>query len=76
MDIAVLFVRFDLLDHCYTKFDKCHFAGLCKLLAREADQGDKLSQWLFSEAGRVLARHIIALLPQIQPVSIEYNKLK
>lgn len=57
--------RFDLLDHCYTKFDKCHFAGLCKLLAKAAVQGDRLSQWLFKEAGRVLARHITALLPQV-----------
>jgi N-acetylglucosamine kinase len=62
--------RFDLLDHCYTKFDKCHFAGLCKLLAEAAIEGDKLSQWLFSEAGSVLARHITALLPQVDHVSI------
>lgn len=62
--------RFDLLDHCYTKFDKCHFAGLCKVLAKAAVQGDKLSQWLFSEAGRVLARHVTALLPQVDSVSI------
>ncbi|PSN48174.1 hypothetical protein C0J52_08732 [Blattella germanica] len=47
--------RFDMLDHCYTKFEKCFFAGLCKLLGQRANEGDKLSQWLFSEAGRVLA---------------------
>ncbi|GFG31290.1 hypothetical protein Cfor_12855 [Coptotermes formosanus] len=57
--------RFDLLEHCYTKFDKCHFAGLCKRLSEAAVQGDQLSQWLFSEAGRVLARHVAALFPQV-----------
>ncbi|XP_021931116.1 N-acetyl-D-glucosamine kinase isoform X2 [Zootermopsis nevadensis] len=57
--------RFDLLDHCYSRFDKSHFAGLCKLLAKAAIQGDKLSQWLFSEAGRLLARHVTAVLPQV-----------
>lgn len=65
-----LYCRFDLLDHCYTKFDKCHFAGLCKLLAKAAVQGDRLSQWLFKEAGHVLARHIAALLPHVDRVSI------
>ncbi|KAJ4451032.1 hypothetical protein ANN_02468, partial [Periplaneta americana] len=63
--------RFDLLDHCYSKFNKCSFAGLCRLLAVEANNGDKLSQWLFSEAGRVLARHITALLDQVDSKLLE-----
>lgn len=62
--------RFDILDHCYSKFDKCQFAGLCKLLAKAAVQGDELSQWLFNEAGCVLARHVTALFPQVDRVSI------
>lgn len=57
--------RFDLLEHCYTKFDKSYFAGLCQRLSQAAVQGDQLSQWLFSEAGRVLARHVIALFPKV-----------
>jgi len=58
--------RFDLLEHCYSKLDKCFFAGLCHRLSEAAAvQKDQLSQWLFSEAGRVLARHVIALIPQV-----------
>jgi Predicted N-acetylglucosamine kinase len=62
--------RFDLLEHCYAKFDKGYFAGLCQRLSQAAVQGDQLSQWLFSEAGRVLAHHVIALFPQVDSVSI------
>jgi N-acetylglucosamine kinase len=34
--------RFDLFVHCYEKFDKTYFAGLCKRLADRAIKGDEL----------------------------------
>lgn len=57
--------RFALLSHAYEKFSKSHFAGLCKRIADAARAGDKLSLWLFSEAGKVLAEYIQALVPSI-----------
>jgi len=57
--------RFGLLTYCYDKFDKPHFAGLCKDLAKLADQNDDLAKWIFAEAGRVLAKHIVALSPKM-----------
>lgn len=53
--------RFGLLTFCYDQFKKQHFAGLAKYLSHAADQGDQLSQWIFAEAGKVLAKHIVAL---------------
>ncbi|KAF4528656.1 hypothetical protein B566_EDAN016603 [Ephemera danica] len=58
--------RFGLLEHCYTKFEKSHFAGLCKKLALAAGKGDPLCCWLFRQAGRDLARFIAALWPKAQ----------
>lgn len=57
--------RFALLGHVYDKFSKSHFAGLCKRIADAARAGDKLCQWLFSEAGKVLAEYIQSLVPSI-----------
>lgn len=57
--------RLDLLDHCYARFDKPFFAGLCKKLAMAAEEGDPLCIMLFTEAGRLLARSIMALLPKV-----------
>ncbi|XP_067012084.1 N-acetyl-D-glucosamine kinase [Anabrus simplex] len=59
--------RFELLQHCYSKFNKSYFAGLCKLLAGGAKTGDPLCLWLFSEAGRALASYVRALAPYAQP---------
>lgn len=53
--------RFGLLTYCYDQFKKPHFAGLTKCLADAANLGDPLAQWVFSEAGKVLAQHIGAL---------------
>lgn len=57
--------RYDMLDHCYAKFDKAFFAGLCLKLSQIADKGDALSLHLFSEAGRYLAKATLALLPHV-----------
>ncbi|KAH8276309.1 hypothetical protein KR026_010729, partial [Drosophila bipectinata] len=57
--------RYDMLPHCYAKFDKPFFANLCKKLALNADNGDQLALGLFREAGVHLARMIVALLPKV-----------
>lgn len=57
--------RYDLLDHCYAKFDKAFFASLCEKLSYLATEGDPLSLHLFEEAGRYLAKATTALLPHV-----------
>ncbi|KAG8227210.1 hypothetical protein J437_LFUL003416 [Ladona fulva] len=57
----------DLLPHCYRDFQKPLFAALCTKIYENAQMGDRLSQWLFAEAGRALAKFIIALLPKVHP---------
>jgi len=57
--------RYDLLDHCYAKFDKAYFAGLCANLAEAATNGDAFCIDLFEEAGRYLAKATLALLPKV-----------
>lgn len=59
--------RFGLLPHCYDTFSKSTFAGLCKSLAEGATNGDPLCQWVFTSAGKALARNILALTPNIAP---------
>ncbi|XP_053946805.1 N-acetyl-D-glucosamine kinase [Anastrepha ludens] len=58
--------RFDLLPHCYAKFDKPFYASLCKKLAHAADQDDALAKSIFNNAGRCIARSIAALIPKVQ----------
>jgi len=53
--------RFGLLTYCYDKFEKPHFAGVCKNIAQQAEMGDPLSKHVFNEAGKALAMHITAL---------------
>lgn len=57
--------RYDLLEHCYSKFDKAFFASLCEKLSHLATNGDELCLHLFEEAGRYLARAKMALLPNV-----------
>jgi len=57
--------RFGLLEHCYTKFSKANFAGLCIKLSLGARQGDALCQHIFHEAGRRLGELVGALLPSV-----------
>lgn len=57
--------RPEILDHCYAKFDKPYFAGLCAKLAQAANEGDELCRSLFKEAGVNLAKHICALVPNV-----------
>lgn len=58
-------IRPDLLEHCYTNFDKSKFAGLCQKLAEGANNGDELCKHLFQVAGNVLAATILAQMPRV-----------
>jgi len=54
---------FGMLDHLYAKFDKAHFAGLCKVIADGAAEAkDPLCQHLFFQAGEVLGTHVRAVI--------------
>lgn len=54
--------RDGMLDHFYSDFNKRHFAGFCKELSQIATkEDDAMAKWVFSEAGRVLAHHVIAI---------------
>ncbi|XP_059612102.1 N-acetyl-D-glucosamine kinase [Phlebotomus argentipes] len=68
--------RHDLLNFFYAKhYDKPLIAGLCSKLAKAANEGDRLSQQLFTEAGRLLAKHIIALLPRVSEDLVRSGEL-
>ncbi|XP_041842610.1 N-acetyl-D-glucosamine kinase [Melanotaenia boesemani] len=55
-----------MLPHLYTNFKKSFFAGFCKKLAEGAEAGDALCKYVFTQAGRVLAKHVEAVLPAAQ----------
>ncbi|XP_035531077.1 N-acetyl-D-glucosamine kinase [Morone saxatilis] len=55
-----------MLPHLYRNFQKSHFAGFCKKLAEGAEAGDPLCQYVFTQGGKVLAKHIEAVLPAAQ----------
>lgn len=54
-----------MLDHCYAKFQKSFYAKLCQKLSVAASNDDELSQHIFNEAGRQLAKMIAALTPKV-----------
>nr|XP_023474703.1 N-acetyl-D-glucosamine kinase isoform X4 [Equus caballus] len=60
--------RLGILTHLYRDFDKCRFAGFCRKIAEGAQQGDPLSRYIFRKAGEMLGRHVVAVLPEIDPV--------
>ncbi|XP_077598322.1 N-acetyl-D-glucosamine kinase isoform X2 [Stigmatopora nigra] len=62
-----------MLPHLYTNFQKSHFAGFCKKLAQGAEAGDPLCRYLFTQAGRVLAKHVQAILPSAQEPLLSGN---
>lgn len=69
MFVNILFIfREDMMDHCYSKFDKSFFASVTKKFAQGAIQGDLLCLWLFQEAGKMLAASIVALWPRVDEV--------
>lgn len=67
--------RYDLLDHCYAKFEKAFFANLCEKLSHLASEGDPLAIHLFEEAGRYLAKATAALLPHVSDELLVKNSL-
>ncbi|XP_048826461.1 N-acetyl-D-glucosamine kinase [Brienomyrus brachyistius] len=56
--------RMGMLPHFYRTFEKSHFAGFCRKLAEVATAGDALCQYVFAQAGKALAQHIVAVLPK------------
>ncbi|XP_055981456.1 N-acetyl-D-glucosamine kinase [Sorex fumeus] len=60
--------RLGILTHLYRDFDKSRFAGFCQKIAEGAEQGDALSRCIFWKAGQMLGKHIVAVLPEIDPV--------
>ncbi|KAL4660951.1 N-acetyl-D-glucosamine kinase isoform X1 [Arapaima gigas] len=58
--------RMGMLPHLYRNFEKSYFAGFCKKLAEVAAAGDPLCRYIFSQAGRALAQHVVAVLPKAE----------
>ncbi|XP_028330279.1 N-acetyl-D-glucosamine kinase [Gouania willdenowi] len=52
-----------MLPHFYRDFQKSHFAGFCKKVAEGAEAGDPLCRYVFTQTGRMLAKHVEAVLP-------------
>ncbi|XP_055316973.1 N-acetyl-D-glucosamine kinase isoform X2 [Sitodiplosis mosellana] len=67
--------RYDLLDHCYAKFDKAFFASMCEKLSHLASAGDELCLHLFEDAGISLAKATMALLPNVSDQLLTKNNL-
>jgi len=58
--------RQGMLDHFYNDFNKRYFAGFCGVLAELTIKNqDQLAKWVFAEAGRKLAHHVIAIQKHI-----------
>ncbi|KAG5865861.1 hypothetical protein JTB14_031413 [Gonioctena quinquepunctata] len=57
----------DILESFHQNFDKANIASLAKKLADLANEGDKLSQEIFREAGSHLARSISAVVDKAAP---------
>nr|ADO27805.1 n-acetyl-d-glucosamine kinase [Ictalurus furcatus] len=54
-----------MLPHLYRNFQKSYFAGFCRKLAEGANAGDAFCRYVFTQAGKVLAQHIVAVLPKV-----------
>ncbi|KAG5671397.1 hypothetical protein PVAND_001595 [Polypedilum vanderplanki] len=67
--------RVDMLEHCYAKFNKSFYAKLCQKMSVAALDGDELCKSIFNEAGRLLAKMIVALLPKISPELVKTGYL-
>lgn len=67
--------RTDMLEHCYAKFQKPFYARLCMRIAEAAKKGDELCKHIFMDAGRLLAKMILALLPKISPELVKTGHL-
>jgi N-acetylglucosamine kinase len=61
----------DILDYFYANFDKARIASLCKKISELAKKGDKLSQYVFEEAGMHLAKSVAAVVAKAAPQLIK-----
>ncbi|XP_044518964.1 N-acetyl-D-glucosamine kinase isoform X2 [Gracilinanus agilis] len=59
--------RMEMLTRFYRDFDKSLFAGFCRKIAEGAFEGDRLCLDIFKKAGEMLAKHVLAVLPKIDP---------
>lgn len=58
--------RFDILPYLYDNFKKENMAEFCKVLSETASNtNDRMCCQLFRDAGYILGRHIVALLPKV-----------
>ena len=67
--------RADILEHCYVKFQKSFYSGLCLKLSVAANAGDALCIQLFTDAGQQLAKMVSALLPHVSDELIKAGYL-
>lgn len=64
--------QMDMLKHLYTDFKKSFLAGMCLEIAKAArEKKDPLCCHVFKEAGKLLAWHILALLPKADKSLLE-----
>jgi len=59
--------RSEIRCHLHSEFQKHIIAGLCAKLAEGAQKGDEMCKAMFRSAGKALANHIRALLPNVHP---------
>lgn len=67
----LFYCSLDLLNVFYgEKKEKSEIAILCKTISELAADGDKLSCWIFKEAGKELAKFIQSLYPGADKVRL------
>lgn len=55
----------NLLHYIYSDFEKSKIAGFCLEIVKGAKGGDPLCLDIFNDAGKILAKHVNALVPKI-----------
>ncbi|XP_074600618.1 N-acetyl-D-glucosamine kinase-like isoform X2 [Brevipalpus obovatus] len=65
----------EFIKHAYVDFEKSHVAGVCVLLAQEAEKGDLFLRKVFEMAGAELALHVKALLPHISQELLNFGPI-
>lgn len=76
LKIYFIFFSLDLLNVFYgEKKEKSEIASLCKTISELATEGDELSRWIFSEAGKDIAKFIQSLYPGADQVRFFFSKL-
>ena len=65
--------RQSMLPHLYGNFNKCKFAMFTKELALGCQLGDPLCLELFVQAGKMLAKHVIAVAEKAHNVRLFFT---